>query len=141
MYAADHDGKLPQAANWEDEVRPYYEKVLTQSNKKDRQVFGSMSAAGPWGCGDGSGGKTGMAMNDEVSGQSLSKLEASTTIVLFEIERATQNAHEKYAVRSDANGPKIFGAPRGWFLVRMSGEPNLMNKGRETPVNTGPSGN
>jgi hypothetical protein len=139
MYAADHNGKLPPADTWQDEVAPYYEKVLNQSTKKDQKVFGIMPAGGTWGCEDGSGGKTGMAYNDDVAAQDLTKLETSTQVVLFEVQQATRNSHEKYSDRPISSGPKIFGSPRGWFIVRMNSEPSLNVNGRETPVNTGPN--
>lgn len=132
-YAAEHNGKLPPAANWQDEIAPYYEKTIaTSRSSEERQMIGVMPSSGVWGCGDGSGGKTGIAYNDDVAGKELTKVETSADIVLFEIRQATQNAHSKYAKQSDANAPKIFGSPRGWFLVRMTGKPVLIVKGRET---------
>lgn len=140
LYAADHAGKLPEADKWQDEVAPYYDKVLAQTNDKDKQFIGIMPSGGMWGCDDGSGGRTGMALNDEIAGKELSSLESSSTVVLFEIERATRNAHEKYSSKPETAAPKILGSPRGWFLIRMGGEPKLMAKGREQSANTGPSG-
>ncbi|HTQ10979.1 MAG TPA: hypothetical protein VMI31_12965 [Fimbriimonadaceae bacterium] len=138
-YAKDHDNKLPPAATWQDEVTPYYEKVLQSRPKKEQNPFGTMSASGVWGCDNGSNGMTGMAYNDDVAGKELSAVETSDDIVLFEIEQATRDAHQKYTKRPDSTGPKIFGsAPRGWFLIRMTGEPMLLNKGTESPISTGP---
>jgi hypothetical protein len=138
-YAKDHNGKLPPAANWQDEVTPYYQKIIA-NQPKGQNPFGYMPASGVWGCENGSGGRTGMALNDEVAGQDLSQVETADSVVLFEVERATQNAHEKYVKRPESSGPKIFGnAPRGWFIIRSNGEPMLLNKGKEVPVNTGPN--
>ncbi|HVT12960.1 MAG TPA: hypothetical protein VHE55_11900 [Fimbriimonadaceae bacterium] len=137
-YAQEHNGKLPPAEHWQDEIRPYYEKIVA-NRPKNENPFGTMASGGAWGCDNGAGGRTGMAFNDDLSNQPLNKAVTDDSVVLFEVEKATENAHEKYSKPSgSANEPKIFGQPRGWFLVRMSGEPMLLNKGRETPVNTGP---
>lgn len=137
QYARDHDGKLPAADHWQDEVRPYYEKIVA-SQPKGQNPFGNMSSGGEWGCENGSGGRTGMAFNDDVSSMTIDKVESSDAIVLFEVQQATANAHEKYTQHSEAGGPKIFGQPRGWFLIRMSSDPVLAAKGKETPVSSGP---
>jgi hypothetical protein len=138
-YAAEHDGKLPPADNWQEDVAPYYTKVVSKSSAQDRKMFGVMPASGTWGCDDGSNGLTGMALNDDVAGKDVSKLEMTTDVVLFEVRQATRNAHQKY-VADAADSPKIFGSSRGWFLIRMSGEPMLTKHGKEVPVNTGPNG-
>ncbi|HWA84253.1 MAG TPA: hypothetical protein VG820_12490, partial [Fimbriimonadaceae bacterium] len=137
-YARDHNGKLPAADNWQEEVRPYYEKIVA-GQPKNQNPFGNMAAGGVWGCENGSGGKTGIAFNDDVANLPLEKVETNDAVVLFEVEQATENAHLKYSKRTDASSePKIFGQPRGWFLIRISGEPMLLNKGMESPVGTRP---
>jgi hypothetical protein len=139
LYAAEHNGKLPPLDTWQDEVAPYYEKAMEKGKQDEKEMFGVMSANGLWGCDDGSGGKTGMALNDEVAGKDVSTLETSNTVVLFEIRNAARNAHEKYVPKPDKGGPKLFGADRGWFLVRMSGEPKMHTHGREkSSVGAGP---
>jgi hypothetical protein len=122
LYAADHDGKLPPVATWQDDVAPYYEKAIAQGKVEERKMFGVMPANGTWGCDDGSGGKTGMAFNDDVAGKDINSPEVSSQIILFEIKSAARNAHEKYEAKPTAGGPKIFGSPRGWFFIRAVGE-------------------
>lgn len=135
-YSRDHNGNLPPAQNWQEEVRPYYDKIVS-GQKKDRGPIKSMSSEGAWGCEDGSGGKTGMAYNDEVAGKNLDDVEKQDSVILFEIRQATANAHENYTPKSDAEAPQLFGKPRGWFLVRANGDVSLINHGRESHVNTG----
>lgn len=135
-YAAEHDGKLPPADTWMDEVAPYYEQVLASNRQDERKMFGTMPSTGAWGCDNGDGGRTGMALNDDVAGKELTKLVTSNDVVLFEVQNALRNAHEKYSEKSEIGGPKIFGEHRGWFLIRMSGSAMLLEKGHESPIDT-----
>lgn len=141
MYAADHNGKLPPAETWQDDTISYYQKAVDRTSAEDRKVLGSMAANGPWGCADGSGGITGIAINEDVAGKDLTKVESANDIVLFEVRKSTRNAHEKYEALPLTESPKLVGSPRGWFLIRMNGESMLRTKqGTEKAVGTTPGG-
>jgi len=129
MYADEHNGKLPPAETWQDDITTYYQKAVDRTNTEDRKVIPPMPANGVWGCADGAGGQSGIAFNDDVAGKELSKVETSNDIILFEIRRATRNAHEKYLPLPFSDAPKLIGKPRGWFLIRSSGPAVIISRG------------
>jgi len=132
QYADDHHGKMPDGQTWMDDVRPYYVKVLNAS----QSPFKPMPAQGIWGCDDGNGGRTGMALNSDVAGSNMSDVK-NDVAVLFEIRHATANATQKYEQASFTDSPLMFGDHRGWFLVYIDGAPGIYDKtGRFTEVNT-----
>lgn len=121
-YAKEHDGKLPNAETWQDDVRPYYKASL----KKDTAEFGPfepMSPEGAWGCKVEGDQYTGMAFNSDLSGKKLAEIEdKERTVLIFEIEKATTNAHEPYKARPRTTSPKMMGEHRGWVEVPVEGE-------------------
>ncbi len=136
-YAEAHDGKLPNAETWQDDVREDYRQSMTS---KERNPFGSMSPDGDWGCKDGDGNSTGMAFNSALSGKKLSDIKDQESVVmLFETQHPARNLHEKYAARNFESSPKIIGAPRGWYEIPVSGAAEIIDRrGTKVPVNTGP---
>ncbi len=138
QYANEHNGALPPAATWQDDVRPYYEKMIANVSR-ERGPIGVMSSTGPWGCDNGDGGRTGMALNDDIAGKKFSDLSTSSETLIFEVESAVANAHDKYKSPPMSNAPKIFGQSRGWYFIRAYGEAMLKGaNGEEAPVRTGP---
>jgi hypothetical protein len=134
MYASEHEGKLPPADTWQEEITPYYEKVVASNRKEEHKMFGIMPSGGDWGCDNGSGGRTGISLNEDLAGMPLTKLENSEEVVLFEVKSAARNAHGKYEPQPIAGSPSLFGEARGWFLIRLSGPPMLLTKRGEKPV-------
>lgn len=114
-YAEKHDGKLPPAAKWQDELRPFY-KEQTKINETPFQAF---APDGDWFCTTGSK-KTGIAMNSDVDGKKRTDLKASE-VILFEVSEVGSNLHMKYVDRAKSSSPKIFGSPRGWLKITASG--------------------
>ncbi|MFI5386028.1 MAG: hypothetical protein ACHQ50_07895 [Fimbriimonadales bacterium] len=122
-YAKDHNGKLPPAENWMEEVRKYY----AQEMNADQTPFKAMAASAVWGCDDGSGGKTGIAYNSELAGKAVDDVKGSE-VVLFEVRQATANAAQKYVAGGFSDSPKLFNEHRGWFVAFMEGEPGFYDQ-------------
>lgn len=122
-YAKEHEGKLPNAATWMDDVRPYIAKHL----KKDAEatkLFDAkvMSENGDWGCEGENSKMTGMAFNADLSGKLLTDVkDPFNTILIFEIEAPKKNANEVYQPRPKSTSPTIMGENRGWINVPMEG--------------------
>jgi hypothetical protein len=120
-YAEAHGGKLPSAATWQDDVRPYFQQIA--GRRRDFGPFQVMDPNGDWGCTSGDT-KTGMAFNSDLSGKERSQLASQyDAILLFEIEAPKRNAAEPYKPRTFAASPKFMGKPRGWFVVPLNGQP------------------
>ncbi len=119
-YADDHNGTLPKAATWQDDVRPYYVKVI----KENPEEFGPitpMKADGDWGCKAGDRA-TGMAFNTDLSGKKLADIkDPYATILIFEIDAAMKNANLPYKTRSNASSPKFMDKRRGWIEMPIRG--------------------
>ncbi len=134
-YAADHNGRLPDAAKWQDEVKSYYAKIA-QSKKQERGPLAALDPDGVWGC-KNDNSTTGIAFNSSISGKSLDQIKDKvSTIVLFEVAKASRNNSMPYKRQDAANAPKMFGKPRGWIEVTLEGEPVVQGgKGNTAPLN------
>ena len=120
-YAASNGGKLPTAAKWMDQVRPYYEKQVKTSGA-EKNPFGTMPVDGVWACVDDSGNKTGIAFNSELSGKSLEQIQdRASKIVIFEVPTPAMNKNEPYKPLPKSSSPKLMGQPRGWFRAPLEG--------------------
>jgi len=120
-YEMAHNGKLPKADTWQDDMREYYRKAMTP--KEQMGPFPQTSPDGDWGCKESDGTMTGMAFNTDYSGKEVSKIKDSdNAVVIFETTRPSKNQHSKYVRVDPHDSPKIFGAPRGWFFITASGE-------------------
>lgn len=125
-YSKEHDGKLPSAATWMDDVRPYYRKRTT-TRKDERKVFGSMPVEGAFSC-NSEGVTTGMALNKDLAGKKLDEIKDRSTVLLFETDHPAENLSETYKEKTDKDSPKSFGKPRGWFYVTVGGEVETTSK-------------
>src|SRR5689334_13531851 len=66
-YAEEHNGKLPPADKWQDEVRPYFIREFAKTDQGSK-MFGSFDPKGDWVCKDDAGiGTTGIAFNSDFS--------------------------------------------------------------------------
>lgn len=122
-YAAEHDGALPNAESWQDDIR----ELMRRRLKEEADVpfdLKIMDPDGDWGCFKDDGkSMTGMAFNSALSGKKLAEISDPATIYLvFEIESPRPNAHEEYKARDNATSPKFMGTPRGWIKVPVKGE-------------------
>ena len=115
-YAKDHDGKLPSAARWQDELMPYVEKELSKI-KQEGAPFKVMDPRGEWSCTSGTR-KTGMAFNTEVDGKKLQDAKKDDTVVVFEVDNVARNYSEKFVAKEKATSPKIMGEARGWLKIK-----------------------
>lgn len=120
-YEKDHDGKLPSAETWQDDMRSYYIRA-SESSKEERGPFPSLDPNKPFECvpAANGGGATGIAFNTEVSGKKVSDIKDKSTVVLFETDQSSKNAHGVYKDRGET-APKFMGAPREWFRLDVSG--------------------
>lgn len=120
-YAREHNGKLPNAATWQTEVKPYYAKVIAKV--EDRGPLKTMAVDGEWGCDKVN---TGMAFNSNLSGKPIDKLpDGDDGILLFEVPARKMNANEPYKYRGKEGSPMIKDKHRGWIRIRATGEPMI----------------
>ena len=111
-YADANGGKLPDAAKWNDQVRPFYATVT--KGKTDAGPFKLMDANAEWGCTEDTF-ESGMYFNSAVSGKKLASLDKDT-VVLFEAPKTGKNLSGPYKappVRFGYYRPKR----RGWIIV------------------------
>lgn len=140
-YAADNDGKLPKAATWQDDIRPYVEKTSAEF-KKSNMPFKVLEPDGAWGC-SSEGKSTGMAFNADLSGKKIDAIpNASITPLLFEIPAPKRNAAMPYRKQDDSNKPKMMGKPREWAVLTLEGSLNLnVENSRSIKIETGSGSN
>lgn len=138
-YAHDHDGKLPNAETWQDDVKSYYAKSAA-SMKDQSGPFPIMDANGEWGCKQDDGTMTGMSFNEALSGKKLEDIkEPSSTVMIFESPKAQRNAHSKYTELTKSTSPMMMGKHRGWFYIHVEGSLESTGGGR-VRFNQGGSG-
>ncbi len=137
-YADAHNGTLPDAAKWQDEVSPYYEKEIKRQGLNNQHMIKPLDPNGAWGCEQGDQ-QTGMAFNDDLSGKKLSSIKDPTfTALIFEIPNGSRNAHQKYEF-AGTNGPKVFGNPRPWMVYYAARGMSNMGSKSEFSASTGSS--
>ena len=122
-YATDHNGKLPAAKNWQDEIQPYFAKEAAK-HPDERKLLGSFPTDGDWGCKNEDGNMTGIAFNAELAGKKINDL-PDDTILLFEVPKAGKNLAQPYKELSDTDSPKLFGKPRGWLKIPVAGKAKI----------------
>lgn len=117
-YAKDHNGKLPKSETWMDDIRPYFVKEV--AGEKDNPF--KMSTTGAYSC-KSDEGETGIAFNSALSGKEIAKIKDRTAaIVIFEIEKPSLNAAQKYKPLPESSSPVIMsGERRGWFSAPVEG--------------------
>lgn len=123
-YAKEHDGTLPKAATWQDDVRPYYRKIAEKA-KDELGPIEPMGADEPWGCTQESG-MTGIAFNEALGGKKLADIkDPEGTPLIFEVEKPSPNAHEAFKRRDRATGPMIMNEHRDWIVVNVKGSQSI----------------
>ncbi len=129
-YALDHDGKFPPAATWQDDVRPYYERLYNKliSEKGYKEISGMMSIkvsppGTPLDCDFGGSHKTGFAYNSLLAGKLKSEFPDST-VVIFETDSPVYNQANDPATRPKET-PKMWGDERPWLDFWISGQSEL----------------
>ncbi len=120
-YAGEHEGMLPSAETWQDDVRPYYAKAV-KKHGDDLGPIKPMEAGGAWGCRNASD-TTGMAFNTALGGKKLADIkDPKSTALIFEIEKPAPNAHEEFKERPRSTAPTIMGEHREWLVMFVEGE-------------------
>lgn len=137
-YAMAHDGKLPNAKTWQDDIAKYYDQALSnmQSDKNKMPDFMKVpTSTDQWGCLDGPDKRTGMAFNVALSGKKLADIkDPYHTVLIFETEKVGRNLSEQYQAKPKSSGPKILGAPRDWVTAPVEGD---IKAGKNGQVNFG----
>jgi hypothetical protein len=127
-YVADHNGKLPPAAKWQDEIRPYYAKALTSGKKGSSngneaeqvmKLMEVMPADGDWGC-TNEKNQTGMAFNSVLSGKKLAEIKDRSTVLIFEVPDRGKNLNRPYKELDKASSPMVFNSHRGWLKMTIA---------------------
>lgn len=131
-YAMEHDGQFPNAATWQDDVRPYYErlyqKFVVDSEFKDMPDWFQPKIAAPGTmltC-DIGGSVTGFAFNALLAGKKLDDFpDKASTVVIWETQTPALNANGDPATRVNLQQPKIMGDSRDWidFFIEGQNEP------------------
>lgn len=127
-YAEENDGNLPPAATWQDDIRPYYEKIYNEFDKD--QPFSLRPPDGEWGC-DAGNTSTRFVFNSELAGAKIDEIkDPKDTILLFETDKAGRNLSDKYVKQPDESGPPlIFGQNRPWLALPVKGDANISFRG------------
>lgn len=122
-YAKEHNGKLPKAATWQEDLRPYVKKAIARMKEDgppEQMGIEIMNADDDkWGCKTGKEGEmTGMYFNDDVSEMKIDDLESKyATPIIFEAPTAVKNGHRKYEKLDENTSPTFMGERRGWVIV------------------------
>jgi len=120
QYTDEHDGKLPKATTWMDDVRPYYRK-LVESKQRQTNIIPWMSPEGTYHC-TTDGKDSGIAYNKDLSGKAVKSVkDPESTVLIFESANTGANLAEPYQELPEATSPKIMGNPRGWFVAHLRG--------------------
>jgi hypothetical protein len=118
QYAHDHEGKLPNAETWQDDIQKYFQRAARDLEGVPIAVE-QADPAGIWTCKFGNP-PTGIAFNAEHSGALLTELSPGE-VLLFEVDEPRRNAHEVYKKRPRETSPKFFGEHRGWITMPVQG--------------------
>ncbi len=120
-YAQSHDGKFPNAATWQDDIKDIVGKRLKDLG--DQDMIQTLKPDGEWGCRIDASHSTGIAFNADLSGKKMLELkEPWSTPLVFEVPAPKRNAAQKYAPIPKDQSPKMMGEPRGWFVANVQGE-------------------
>ena len=124
-YEKAHGGKLPPAATWQDELRPYVEKALPKS--KD-MPFELLDPAGQWTC-KNEKTPTGFTFNKEVGGKKAADIkDPSKTAVIFETTSIAKNQNGPFVKGVFKESPGVFGKHRGWIVLTADSEIAVIDK-------------
>ncbi|MCH8979103.1 MAG: hypothetical protein IH945_07660 [Armatimonadetes bacterium] len=130
-YALDHDGQFPNAETWQDDVRPYYERLYEKRgemfNSEDMPDFFNFDVAEPGAlltCNPSGPNETGFAFNSELSGLNYDDVEdPAATILVWETKTPRFNAFGEPTGRSDDDEAlKFFGEARPWMDFLVTGD-------------------
>ncbi|MBS1714739.1 MAG: hypothetical protein JST30_10435 [Armatimonadetes bacterium] len=130
-YAKEHGGKFPKAETWQDDIKPYYERLVAKidkelDSKQLRQMMGPPAAGEPLEC-ESDGVKTGIAYNSEIADKPVASFKEPTkTVMFFETQTTGQNVHMKYFEQPKAKRPKFMDEQRDWIIFYIEGSKDPM---------------
>lgn len=124
-YALEHNGKLPQAATWQDDIAPYYQRLYDKMKTEKLPKSWLPPAPGePLQCVWGQR-KTGIAFNVQLSGKELKKIDQPTkTPVVFEVDKVGTNLAEVFVEQPKSKAPKVMYNDRDWIVYYVEGNKN-----------------
>ncbi|MBL8059919.1 MAG: hypothetical protein JNK63_04285 [Chthonomonas sp.] len=141
-YANRHDGKLPGAETWADDVRAEFlrrrsELIALDLQLRDKSATPAIrwsADRGPWGCVI-DGQMQAFQYNADLAGKELKSIkDPMKTVLVFETP-ALQNAAVKYERRGDRTKPEVLGQLRDWIVVPVSGKmQDLVGTGQGSPA-------
>jgi len=125
-YSVEHDGKLPNVATWQDDIKPYYERLYKKMSTevKDAEMlkgFLPPAPGMPLEC-KGDGRSTGVAFNSNVGGKKISDFKDPTkTVTFFETDQVLKNLSMPYQAMPKSKKPKLMNEDREWIIYYIEG--------------------
>ena len=125
-YAKEHGGRFPKAETWQDDIRPYYERLVGKIDKELdseqlRKMMGPPGPGEPLEC-ESDGVKTGIAYNSEIADKPVDSFKEPTkTVMFFETQTLGTNVHMKYFEQPRAKRPKFMDEQRDWIVFFIEG--------------------
>lgn len=125
-YSKEHNGQLPSADKWQQEIKPYYERLYNkmESEFKDASMLkGFLPARSDdvlqckW-----EGRVTGIAYNSAVAGKKVSDFKEPTkTVMFFETDESAKNLTRPFKEMPKTKAPKIMYNDRDWIVYFIDG--------------------
>ena len=115
-------GVYPPAANWQEELAPFYNKQTEEMRKEMAKtpvagMFTPADIAAGLECNPG-GPKTYLAYNPAVAGKKPSEIaDPAKTVVVFEQLNGGMNITAPYKAQDPAKAPRVGSDSRGWFVM------------------------
>lgn len=138
-YAKEHDGRLPSASTWQDDITPYYIALLEEKKKEMGgqgylwDKFKPADIGSDLTCNAGEP-KTGFALNADIAGKKLDEIgDKEATISIFEVPEIGRNQTMKFVPRKKDTGPRMFGERRSWLNWKLEGMQDPMKGGKNDP--------
>lgn len=137
-YAKDHDGVLPPAESWQDDIRPnyekLYEKLASEMKIKDMPDWLKFDISKPGqviSCSVGPETTTGFAYNSLLAQKKLDEItDHDKTILVWETMNPEYNANGDPATRGKPGEKfKIFGQEREYIDMMIEGESDFLQSG------------
>jgi hypothetical protein len=129
-YAVEHGGKLPEAATWQDDIQPYYQRLFDKYKAEfegaDKFIDGLLpSAAGDVFQCKNSDRTTGVAYNSDIAGKVLKDIkDPDRTVMFFETDTMGRNQAMAYKAMPNSKAPKWMNSSRDWIVWNVSGNSN-----------------
>lgn len=131
-YASEHDGQLPPAATWQDDVKPYFEterNKLEESDIVEAKAIGVdvrlSDPSGVWGCHMGNGKWQAFVYSKDLAGKKISEVKNPTELVLlWEGPESGRNLTGQYEKKAPTSDMTIAGEKRNYLKITLDGDFN-----------------